>query len=111
MMTDILLDIEEQQGIPSSYMMFTGNLYTQFKLGFRFENPNGNDWIKAIEVPILVLNSNVDTVTPYQMALDLYNSIRHNKKMMVTSEFAAHAQLLQEDPQRYSNGIKDFLGK
>lgn len=111
MMTDILLDIEEQQGIPSSYMMFTGNLYTQFKLGFRFEDTNGNDWIKAIEVPILVLNSKVDTVTLYQMGLDLYNSIRHDKKMMVTSEFATHAQLLQEDPQRYSNGIKDFLGK
>lgn len=111
MMTDILLDIEEQQGIPSSYMMFTGNLYTQFKLGFRFEDTNGNDWIKAIEVPILVLNSKVDIVTPYQMGLDLYNSIKHDKKMMVTSEFATHAQLLQEDPQRYSNGIKDFLGK
>lgn len=110
MLLDILKDIEEEQGLPA-FMEFTGNIYTRFILGFSFKDINGNNWIREVSIPTLILNSKIDTVTPFSMGEELYKSITHNKKELVSSETANHARILQEDKEVYINGIRKFLNK
>lgn len=108
---EILKDIEAEQGIPVSYMMFTGNIATKVKLGFTFEEINSRKWLAETNTPTLIFNSKADEVTPEQMGIDVYNAIPHDKKELVTSDSSPHVQIHVLERDLYLNSISDFLKK
>lgn len=98
-------------GIPVDFMMFMGNLFTKVKLGFSYEDANVCNHIKKSTVPLLVINSKADELTPYFMGVDIYNSVLHNKKKLFTVEDSSHAEIYDDYPDEYERIIFEFIEK
>ncbi|WP_286173038.1 alpha/beta hydrolase [Caproiciproducens sp. MSJ-32] len=60
-------------------------------------------------MPVLIFNSKKDLVTPYFMGEDIYKSIVHNKKKLVTVEDSEHAEIWIDYNDKYKNEILDFI--
>lgn len=106
-----LKKIEKSQGIPFSYMKWTGNFYTKFKLHFTFSDINACAWIKDVSVPVLITNSDTDKVTKPHMAEDLYNAVSHNRKKLFTAKGFEHTEFPKKEEEEYKNLINEFLEK
>mgnify|MGYP002711990591 CR=1 FL=1 len=103
--------IEKDQGIPTSYMRFAGNIYTKLKLHFSFDDIDANKFIKNVEKPILITNSNEDTVTPPHMGESLYKAISHNNKEIFTAKGYKHADFPRKESDEYKNIVANFLNE
>lgn len=109
LLLDVMDDIADQQGIPLSYLMSTGDWYSRFAIGSKFADFDGNKWIKNISKPILITNSNEDTLTPPYLAEDLYNNISHNNKEIYMVDGYKHASFPKKDNEKYMEIVKDFV--
>ena len=96
-------------GIPVNFMMFMGNMATKMKLGFSYEDTNVCNYVSKTRVPILVINSKVDEITPYFMGEDIYNSITHSNKKIFTSEDSKHVEIFFDYPDEYESTIFNFI--
>ena len=54
-------------GLPISYMVFCGNIVNKIELGFNYEDANVCDAVIDISIPVLVINSEADNLTPQFM--------------------------------------------
>jgi fermentation-respiration switch protein FrsA (DUF1100 family) len=95
--------------ILADYMMFLGDVFTKIKLGFSYEDVNVCDHIKNTNVPVLVIHSKADKVTPYFMGKDIYNSVKHNNKDMFSVGDSEHAKIHLEYPEKYESNIIKFI--
>ena len=96
-------------GIPVDFMLSMGSVITKMKLGFSFKDIDVPNHIDKTEVPILVINSRVDEVTPYFMGEDIYNSVPHKNKKIFTVEDSKHAEIFFDYPDEYKSNIFDFI--
>ena len=96
-------------GIPLEFLMAMGNLVTKWKLGFIYDDADVCRHLSKTKVPVLVINSRADVVTPYFMGLDLYHAVPHGKKGIYTVEDSAHAGMFFDDPHTYEARILDFI--
>lgn len=100
---------EMNTGLPLEFLMSMGNLTTKIKLGFSYEDANVSNHINKTKVPILVINSKADQLTPYFMGEDIYNSITHSSKEIFTVEDSTHANIFFDYPDEYENSIINFV--
>lgn len=106
-----LEEIEAEQRIPTSYMMFVGNLYTKYKMKFDFEDFDAAKWLETTRTPTLIFNSKADTVTPEYMGQNLYDAIPHDQKELVTSTSSPHVEIHVLERDLYKDSIAKFLSK
>ena len=111
MIENVMKDISKEQGIPLDYMITTGNLYSKAKLGISFSDMDGSDYMKNITIPVLIMNSDIDKVTPLYMAEDLYKAKSDGKKELITVKGYKHASYPYMDREGYKKIVKDFLNK
>lgn len=105
----VMAQISEETGLPLPYMMWSGDIALRIKHGFSFQDLLVTDWIKKTSVPVLVFNSQADTVTPPFMGQDLYDAVGHDKKQLVTSADSPHAELFSYEPDMYKAALQQFL--
>lgn len=96
-------------GIPIDFLMAMGNIATKMKLGFSYEDADVCKHVEKTKVPILVINSKADEVTPYFMGEDIYNAVTHNNKKIYTVEDSPHAEIYTEYPYEYERNILEFI--
>ena len=96
-------------GIPVDFMMLMGSMTTKMKLGFSYEDTNVCNYIIKTMVPVLVINSEVDEITPYFMGEDIYNSVAHENKKIFTVEDSIHAEVFFDYPDEYEGNIIEFI--
>lgn len=111
MIENVMKDISKKQGIPLGYMIKTGDLYSKFKLGISFADMDGSDYMKNIDIPVLISHSKTDKLTPPYMAEDLYKAKADDKKELITVEDYKHASFPYKDRDGYKKIVKDFLEK
>jgi fermentation-respiration switch protein FrsA (DUF1100 family) len=107
----VLEDVEEDQGIPASFMVFLGNIFLKTRLGFDLDDTNVAAWVKDTDRPVLITNSSIDDVTPPHMGQDIYDAIPHDKKILYTVDDYEHAKFPTEEPERYKALLGEFLEK
>ncbi|MCR2032454.1 alpha/beta hydrolase [Anaerofustis stercorihominis] len=98
-------------GIPTSYMIFCGNIINKLKLGFFYGDADVTNKIKNITTPTLIINSKKDTTTPYFMGKNIYDCINLNNKEIWTVNDSEHTQIWFEHNNEYKNKIDTFLNK
>ena len=111
MIENVMKDISKKQGIPLGYMIKAGDLYSKAKLGLSFSDMDGSEYMKNIEIPVLISHSNVDKVTPPYMAEDLYAAKADDKKELITVENYKHASCPYKDREVYKKILEEFLEK
>lgn len=103
------LDNLSDSAAASSYMFLTGNLLNKIKLGFSFREADAAALISSTKTPLLIFNSRNDTMTPYFMGEDIYNSVKSESKELVTVEDSLHTQIFFDHRELYENSITEFL--
>lgn len=111
MIENVMKDISKKQGVPLDFMIKTGDLYSKAKLGISFSDMDGSDYMKNIEIPVLITRSKIDKVTPPYMAEDLYAAKSDDKKEIITVDGYKHASYPYKDREGYKKIVKDFLEK
>lgn len=97
-------------GLPISYMTLCGNIVNKAKLGFNYEDANVCNAITDIEIPVLIINSKADTLTPQFMGQDIYDAITHEgKKMIWTVEDSGHTDMWLDYNQEYRDKVEELL--
>ena len=107
MIEDVMKDMEA--GIPVSYMTLAGNIINKLKLGFSYEDADVANAMKDIETPVLIINSKVDTLTPYFMGKDIYDSIQGDNKEIWTVEDSEHCEMWLDYNKEYRNKVEKLL--
>lgn len=113
MVDKVLAKVEKEQNVPQSFMRFMGNIFLKMKLGFSLEDIDSTKWARQADItsPVLVINSKVDTMTPYHMGREVYESIKSTKKEIYTGEDFGHCEFSKKDPEGFKNLISTFLEK
>lgn len=102
---------EMNTGVPLDYLLYTGNIVNKIKLKFSYDDVDITKYTSKTKVPILIFNSKSDTVTPYFMGKDIYKSISHNNKKLVTVTDSKHADIWLDYNDKYKNELLDFINK
>lgn len=95
--------------LSADYMFFVGDLLSKINLGFWLGDSDVCKWMSKTNVPTLIFNSKIDTVTPEFMAKDIFNSIHHENKELVSSEISPHCQIDLVEEDLYFSKLKKFL--
>lgn len=96
-------------GIPVSYMTWCGNLVNKLKLGFTYDEADVCRAVSGLDIPVLIINSRADTVTPYFMGKDLYDSFQGENKMILTFSDSEHTEMWLDDNSGYREGVSELL--
>ena len=96
-------------GLPVSYMTWCGNIVNKIKLGFTYQDADVADAMKDVETPVLIINSRLDSVTPYFMGEDIYDAIPGNNKAIWTVDDSDHCELWIDHNQESRNEVASFL--
>lgn len=108
-MSDVISTEMQDVGIPVDFLMFTGDIITRLKLGFSYKDTNVLNYIDKTEVPILIINSKADKVTPYFMGEDIYNAISHSNKDLFSVDDSKHVEIFNDYPNEYEKKLIDFM--
>lgn len=98
-------------GIPISYMTWCGNIINKFKLGFTYKDADVANAMKDVKTPVLIINSKLDSLTPYFMGKDIYDAIQGNNKDIWTVEDSQHCEMWIDYNQEYCDRMESFLLK
>lgn len=96
-------------GIPVSYLSWCGNIVNKLKLGFFYKEADVASAMRNVDIPVLIINSKADTVTPYFMGKDIYDSIRSKNKQIWTVEDSKHAMMWIDYNQEYRKRVTELL--
>jgi len=96
-------------GISVSYMSWCGNIVTKLRLGFSYKDADVSKAMRNVEIPVLIINSKADTVTPYFMGKDIYDSIKGTNKQIWTVEDSEHVMMWIEHNQEYREKVTQLL--
>ena len=102
---------EMEIGIPLSYLTWCGNIINKLKLGFAYQDADVAQAMSAVTTPVLIINSKVDTLTPYFMGKDIYDAIPGSAKEIWTVEDSAHCDMWLDHNQEYRDRVASFLNK
>lgn len=96
-------------GIPVKYMMFCGNIINKQKLGFSYAEAEVPDAVADTKVPLLIINSKADTLTPYFMGKDIYDAVKQEDKQIWTVKDSQHTGMWLDYNEEYRAKMDEFL--
>lgn len=106
----IRIELESMDmGIPVDYMLFCGNIINKYRLNFGYEDADVAKNVSETKVPLLIFNSEADTLTPSFMGQDIYNAVPHQNKEIVTVQDSKHADIWLDYNEMYKQKIIEFL--
>lgn len=98
-------------GIPVEYMAACGNIVNRQKLGFSYEDADVPASIKDTKVPVLVINSKADTLTPYYMGKDIYEAMEQKTKQIWSVKDSEHAEVWLDYNKEYREHLDAFIAE
>lgn len=98
-------------GIPVSYMKWCGNIINKLKLDFNYQDADVANAMKNVKTPVLIINSKLDSLTPYFMGKDIYDAIQGENKEIWTVDDSQHCEIWTDYNQEYCDRMKSFLSK
>jgi pimeloyl-ACP methyl ester carboxylesterase len=65
--------------------------------------------VRSIDVPVLVIHGEVDTLAPVEQAVAMFQGFRSQEKRLLTIPGAGHNDLLQKGVHEYFAAIQEFV--
>lgn len=98
-------------GIPVSYMTWCGNIINKLKLSFTYQDADVASAMIDMKTPVLVINSKMDSMTPYFMGKDIYDAIPENNREIWTVDDSEHCEIWADHNVEYLDKVESFLTK
>ena len=97
--------------IPAGLRTCSGSAVNRIMLGFGYENGNVCDYVKSTTVPVLIFHTKNDSVTPFHMGSDIYNTMKNNRKKIVSVDDSRHTDIYLDHPEFYEKTMIEFIEK
>lgn len=98
---------EMDLGAPVDFLIFCGDLWNRVALGFSYGQASSELHISQSRLPILIIATEADEVTPYWMARNVYAAAQN--ATMVSVQNSAHATIYFDDPALYETAVFAFM--
>ena len=98
-------------GIPIDYMAWCGNRVNQLKLDFKYEDADTSKALAKTQIPVLIINSASDTLTPQFMGQAIYDAIEGDNKTIWTVPDSEHVMMWLDYNETYKQHLSDILDK
>lgn len=95
--------------MPISYLTWCGNITNKLKLGFTYDDADVGKAMRDVDIPVLIINSKVDQVTPYFMGQEIYDNIKGDNKWIWTVEDSKHTDMWLDYNQEYRDKVKELM--
>ena len=96
-------------GLPLPYLMWCGNIVNRIKLGFSYGDADCAKSAEKIHIPTLVINSEIDDVTPYFMGKSIYDSLKSAHRELWTVPDSKHADVWLDYREEYRQKLLSLL--
>ena len=109
----LVMDSEDMGGIPTDYLIWTGNLMNKAELGFFYSEADGRAVIRdrmKQEVPLLVFISGKDELAPYPMGADMFELYPGENKTLINFEDCEHVDGWKDHEAEYREAVENLLG-
>lgn len=103
-------ELKSQFGLPAFPMLYTASLYTESKVGWKFDEASSLEQIKKCKLPMFFIHGDKDTYVPTWMVYDLYDAKPGEKELWVVPG-VEHANSYWDHTQEYVDKTKKFVGK
>lgn len=112
-MRDILRENISKSNIslPTGFILACGNMTTKLKLGFSYNDASPTSHVSKSDVPLLVISTTIDTVTPFYMSKGIYEASQAKIKHLFQVDDSAHARIYFDHPEEYVANVKAFLAE
>ena len=77
---------------------------------FNLNKASARDAVKNTSLPIIILHGTADTVVPYEMATEIFESCSSRDKFIYSFDGADHGMSFMVDPEKYTKATNDFIG-
>lgn len=91
------------------YLMWCGDTVNRIKFGFSYGDADSAKAAEKIHIPTLVINSEIDEVTPYFMGKDIYDNLSSSKKELWTVPDSKHADIWLDHNEEYLRKILSVI--
>lgn len=95
--------------LPVGYMLWCGNLMTKLKLGFNFDDTRVTKYAAKTNIPVLIFNSDGDTVTPAFIGQEIFDAVPHNNKAIYTAKESQHCRVRRDHTEDYISYLLKFI--
>ena len=97
----------DETGMPLGLLKFLGNFGSLLRDGYSYKDINALDKISVIDNPVLIFSNEEDDMTPHADAVDIYNKVEANKKMVLSH--SEHTKMYMDEKDAYLEAIDQFL--
>lgn len=101
--------MQMDKNLPVDFMLFMGNVATKIKLGFSYNDADVCNYVSLSDIPLLVINSRADKITPYYMGENIFKAAKNPIKEMYTVEDSAHAKIFRDYKDEYVARMMKFI--
>lgn len=95
--------------LPVGFMLSMGNIATKIKLGFFYADTDVCRYVSQSDIPLLVINSRADGITPYYMGKTIFEAAKTPRKEIYTIDDSEHAKIFRDHPCEYVGRMVQFI--
>jgi alpha-beta hydrolase superfamily lysophospholipase len=95
--------------IPIDLMLWCGSVKTKAELGFTYDDAYLYKYMDNVSIPVFIINSTRDTVTPISIGDRIFENIPHENKMRFIVEDSKHANIYHDHEEDYKEMIFKFI--
>lgn len=95
--------------MPTELLAWMEDKYLKVTRGFGYEDVLPEEAVKESIIPMLIIHGDLDTISPIEMGVDLYNNKQKGYKDLWIIEGGQHMTGYQDQPEEYEERILDFI--
>jgi fermentation-respiration switch protein FrsA (DUF1100 family) len=112
MYEEIYWEISQSQvPLPATLLTKLGSSACKLINGYRYSDISITEQIHLNRIPTLIMHSRQDGKCPYYMGEELYNSILHDNKQLITFENSEHLFSFWNEKEQYVLSVFSFIDK
>ena len=105
------IDAKNIPVIPTDYLKYWGNIYTNIKDGFGYDDVNPYTAVQKITTPMMIIHGLNDTVCAPENSQEIFDNIPHDNKELWLIEDSAHITAWDDTGDEYFKRIFAFIDK
>ena len=95
--------------LPVTALTNLGSSFCKLIYGYSYSDISITEQMRSNNIPTLIMHSKQDNKCPYYMGEELYNSISHPDKKLITFENSEHLFSFWNEKSRYMKAVFDFI--
>lgn len=103
------IEKEDVPLIPIGYAVWAGDLYNQFKSGFKYEEVRPIDQVAKSKVPMFIIHGEADSTCTVDMGQALFDAKKEGYKEIWIEPETEHVRIFDDHPDKYEQKVMAFI--